>query len=48
VPLTSNLFRVNFKPDAQVYIYALRTLPEIPRENIKKLKLMLMSHRNTI
>lgn len=48
ISLTSNLFRVNFKNEAQVYIYALRTLPEIPRENIKKLKLMLMTNRNTI
>jgi hypothetical protein len=43
--LLTNLFKVDFKEALKVYIYSLKTLPEIPAENGKKLRALLCSNR---
>jgi hypothetical protein len=45
VSLLSNLFKVDFKETLKVYIYSVKTLPEIPQENGKKLKSIILCNR---
>lgn len=48
VSLITNLFKVDFKDSAKVYIYAIKTTPDVPRENGKKLEGLVASARNVI
>lgn len=48
VNLTTNLYKVDFKDSLKVYIYALKTTPDIPRENGKRLVALVASSRNAI
>jgi hypothetical protein len=48
VTLLSNLFKVEFKDSAIVYIYAVKTTPEIPRENGAKLRTLMINNRPAI
>jgi hypothetical protein len=48
VNLLTNLFKVDFKDAAKVYIYAIKTTPEVHRENAKKLAGLVASVRNAI
>jgi hypothetical protein len=46
--LSTNLFKVNFKEETKVFIYSFKTLPEIPRENVHKVRSMLMHNRTIV
>lgn len=48
VTLLTNLFKVDFKDSAKVFIYALKTTPEIPGENGKRLTELVASLRNNM
>jgi hypothetical protein len=48
VPLVTNLFKVDFKDDTRIYIYAVRTEPKIALDNKKKLRVMLINSRKII
>ncbi len=48
IPITTNLFKVDFKEDTKIYIYSAKTQPEISHENVKKFRSMLMQSRKTI
>lgn len=48
VTLLTNLFKVDFKDSAKVFIYALKTTPDVPRENGKRLIDLVTSLRSNI
>jgi hypothetical protein len=46
--LLSNLFKVDLKENIKIYIYSVKTDPEIPQENGKKFRSMMGANRNNI
>lgn len=48
VTLLSNLFKVDFKQTTKVYIFSIKTTPDIPQENSKKFRSLLLSQRGAI
>jgi hypothetical protein len=48
VNLTTNLYKVDFKDSLKVYIYSVKTTPDIPREGGKRLVSLVASARNAI
>lgn len=48
VTLLSNLFKVDFKESTKVYIFSVKTTPDIPQENSKKFRSLLSSQRVAI
>lgn len=45
VNLLTNLFKVDIRDNLKVFIFALKTEPEIPRENGKKLRSIIAGNR---
>lgn len=48
VSLVTNLFKVDFKEDTKIYIYAARTEPKIAFDNNKKLRAIIINSRKII
>lgn len=46
--LFTNLFKVNFKEDTKIYIYAVKTSPEVSKENVKMFRNILLQSRKII
>lgn len=48
IKLSTNLYKVNFKESTKVYIYAFKSQPDIPTENVRKIRSILMASRNIV
>lgn len=48
VTLLSNLFKVDFKETAKIFIYAIKTAPEVPREGGQKFRELLSKSKGSI
>ena len=48
VKLTTNLFKVEYRPDTSVFIYSVKVTPAIASDNGKKLRAILLANRTNI
>lgn len=48
VKLTTNLFKVDYRSNVNIYIFSVKTVPNISFQNGKKLRTILINNRSTI
>ena len=48
VYIKTNLFKVDFNQDTKAYIYAVKSQPDIPRDNTKKFRSILINSRKIV